>query len=104
MERNLKIKRRGTAILKLTMRNKSQIRNEEDKALHYLQKKLPPIPTFQRSTELNQHQIIIDGQVFEYLAGEYYRLDTTLGPGDSFGEQLLRKQGKKLPKGYKTGA
>ena len=40
----------------------------------------------------------------ENLAGEYYRLDTPLGPGDSFGEQLLRKQAKKLPKGYKTGA
>ena len=40
--------------------------------------------------------------MFEYFGGDYYRLDTILGSGDSFGQQILRKQGKKSLKGYKT--
>ena len=98
----MKIKRRGTAILALANRNKSNSKIDLERAKSYLQKKLPPIPTFQRATQLNQHQITIDGKVFEYYGGEYYRLDASLGPGDSFGEQILQKASKINPKGYKT--
>ena len=44
----------------------------------------------------------MDGNVFEYFGGEYYRLDSSLGPGDSFGEQIMHRVGKIVPKGYKT--